>query len=257
LLLLGAGAEAPAENQTPSHVKIGIEEKLGQTIPLDEKVYDEDGNLISLRSVIKKPTILTFVYYRCSGLCSPMLSELSKMVEQMDMVPGKDYQIVTISFDPREKPDLARDKQENYLSGIARPITPADWHFFTADSSAIAHLTDAAGFYFQPSGQDWVHGTALIILSPEGKIARYINGIEYLPFDIKMALVEASEGKTGPTIAKILRLCYSYDPAGHTYALNITRIAMFGTLLLVGIFVVVFVLRSKKKHPEEAHGTTS
>jgi protein SCO1/2 len=236
---------------------LGIEEKLGATLPLGEEVYDEQGHLVSLRSVITKPTILTFVYYRCPGICSPLLTELSKMVEKMDLEPGKDYQIVTISFDHREKPELAAEKQDNYLSMIARPITPAAWHFFTADSVVIQRLTNAAGFYFKPVGNDWVHAGALIFISPEGKITRYMNGIQYLAFDIKMAVLEASEGRTGPTIAKVLRFCYSYDPEGRTYALNVTRIAMVGTLLFAGIFALVFIVRPGKKQREARHGESS
>jgi protein SCO1/2 len=250
-LCASQGTAAP-EN---THPRVGIEEKLGNVLPLDEQVYDEHGNLVTLRSVISKPTILTFVYYRCPGICSPMLSEVARMVGKMDMEPGKDYQIVTISFDHHEGPSLALEKQQNYLSAVQRPITPSAWHFFTADSLSIWRLTDAAGFYFQPDSNNWVHGTALIILSPEGKITHYLSGIEYLPMDIKLSLIDASEGKTGPTIAKVLRLCYSYDPEGHHYALNVTRIAMMGTLACVVIFALVFLVRPRKKKREDMHGT--
>jgi protein SCO1/2 len=208
-LVIAAGT---AHTQTPvdsgASQRLGIVEKLGGTIPLGEGVYDEHGNLVTLRSVIKKPTILTFVYYRCPGICSPLLTELARMVGKVDLEPGKDYQIVTISFDHREKPELALEKQENYLSAIARPVSPSAWHFFTADSAVIQRLTDAAGFYFKPIGQDYVHATALIFLSPDGKITHYMNGIQYLPFDIKLSLIDASEGKTGPTIAKVLQFCF-------------------------------------------------
>jgi protein SCO1/2 len=254
-LLLGAGARAQVSTLPP--ISIGIEEKLGAVVPLDQEVYDEKGNLVTLRSLISKPTILTFVYYRCPGICSPLLTELSKMVEKMDLEPGKDYQIVTISFDHREKPELALEKQENYLSMIERPVSPSAWHFLTADSVGIQRLTASAGFYFQRSGNDWVHAGALIFISPEGKVTRYINGIQYLPFDVKMAIIEASEGRTGPTIAKMLRLCYSYDPEGRTYALNITRIGLVVTLVLVGIFAFVFILNPKKKKSEVVHGHSS
>ncbi|HXX62221.1 MAG TPA: SCO family protein [Bacteroidota bacterium] len=250
-----AAAETPAEVSSPE--RLGIVEKLGGRIPLEEEVYDEHGNLVTLRSVIQKPTILTFVYYRCPGICSPLLTELSRMVGKVDLEPGKDYQIVTISFDHREKPELALEKQENYLSAIARPVSPSAWHFFTADSAVIQRLTDAAGFYFKPNGQDYVHATALIFLSPDGKITHYMNGIQYLPFDIKLALLDASEGKTGPTIAKVLQFCFSYDPQGHRYALNVTRIGLVLTLVFAAIFTLVFIVRPGKKHREDVHGTAS
>jgi protein SCO1/2 len=235
-----------ADTQSAVHPEIGIVEKLGETVSLDEEFYDESGHIVRLKQVINKPTIVTFVYYRCSGICSPLLTELAGIVEKMDLELGKDYQILTLSFDPSEKPELAASKRENYLSAIAKPVNAQGWRFFTGDSANIHRFTDAAGFYYKPHEKDWVHPTALIFLSPEGKVTRYINGIQYLPFDVKMAVIEASNGKVGPTIARILRLCYSYDPEGHTYALNITRIGMVATLVLVAVFVAVFVLRPRK-----------
>jgi protein SCO1/2 len=247
LLLSAAGAAQDARVQFAPPPEIGIVEKLGETVPLDLEFYDESGNLVQLRSVINKPTIVTFVYFRCPGICSPLLTELSRMVEKVDLELGKDYQILTLSFDSSEKPELAADKKENYLSSIPRAVNPAGWHFFTGDSANIRRLTDAAGFYFKRNGKDWIHAGALIFLSPTGKITRYINGIQYLPFDIKMAVIEASNGKVGPTIAQVLRFCYSYDPQSRTYALNVTRIGMVGIILLVAVFAAVFLVKPKVK----------
>lgn len=230
--------------------KIGIEEHLGTVLPLDVELYDEQGYLTPLQKVITKPTILTFVYFRCPGICSPLLTELSRMVDQISLEPGKDYQLVTISMDHREKPDMAASKKESYLSSMHRRIDPAGWRWFTGDSLSIDRLTDSAGFYFKRDGDVFIHAGALIILSPTGKVTRYINGIQYLPFDIKMALLEAAEGRTGPTIAKFLAFCYSYDPEGRTYALNVTRISGVIIVVLVLVFVGVFVIRSKKKSAE-------
>ncbi len=253
-LIALATTVAPAVSQTPEGAKprqeVGIVEKLGETIPLSADVYDEKGYLVSLRSVITKPTIITFVYYRCPGICSPLLTELSRMVDKMDLQIGVDYQIVTISFDHRETPDLAAQKKESYLNALKKPIDPNSWRFFTADSATIWELTDSAGFYFKRDGQDFLHAGTLIIISPQGKIARYIHGIQYLPFDIKMALIEASEGRTGPTIAKFIAFCYRYDPEGKTYTMNVTRIGGIVVVALVALFAVVFVIRPKKKKPE-------
>ncbi len=252
LLLLGGGAvgqDRPA---------VGIVERLGQTVPLDLEFYDEQGHLVPLRHVITKPTIVTFVYYRCPGICSPLLTELSEIVEKMDLEPGRDYQILTLSFDHRETPDLAASKKESYLTMMDRTIDPNSWRFFTGDSQAILAFTDAAGFYFRPEGDDFVHAGALIILSPEGKITRYINGIRYLPFDVKMAVIEASEGKTGPTVARLLKFCYSYDPEAKRYAFDITRVGAVAILFFIGVFVVVFLAKPKKKLEREGtHGQSS
>ena len=234
----------------PAAPEIGISEKLGETLPLEKEFYDESGNLVTLRSLITKPTIVTFVYFRCPGICTPLLTELSHMVEKMDIEPGKDYQIISLSFDHRDDPELAADKKESYLSAIARPVPAQAWRFLTGDSLTIRSVADAAGFYYKRDGNEWIHAGALIIVTPDGKITRYINGISYLPFDVKMALLEASDGRVGPTIATVLKFCYSYDPVGRTYALNITRIAMVLILILVGIFVSVFIVLPRMKKLE-------
>lgn len=244
VVLPGARAE---EQPAP---KVGIQEKLGQMLPLDVELYDEQGHLVRLKDLVNKPTVFTFVYYRCPGICSPLLNELSKVVNKLDLVIGKDYQILTISFDHREKPELAAEKKLSYLDLVGKNIDPNGWKFFTADSATIQRLTDSAGFYFMRSGNDFVHAGALIISSPEGKITRYINGIQYLPFDVKMAVYEASTGTVTPTIAKLLTMCYSYDPDSHTYTLNILRIATFVVLGLVAVFVFVFIVKPKKKQAE-------
>ena len=248
LIIYTFGISWTSAQQPPP--KVGIQEKLGQTLPMDVELYDEGGQLVQLKSLMNKPTIFTFVYYRCPGICSPLLNELTKIVDKMDLELGKDYQILTLSFDHREKPEIAAEKKVNYLDLIRKRTDPKGWRFMTADSVNIQRLTDAAGFYFMRSGNDYVHAGALIIVSPEGKITRYINGIRYLPFEVKMAVYEASAGKIGPTIANLLTICYSYDPESHTYTLNIVRISGIVILLLVGIFVVVFLLRPKKKLAE-------
>ncbi len=251
LLLISLLVGGRIAAQVPARLQVGIEEKLGQTMPLQEEIYDENGRLVSLGSVINKPTIITFVYYKCPGICSPLLNEVAKTIDKMDLVLGKDYQVVTLSFDHHETPDLALSKKDNYLSSIDHAVDPNGWRFFTGDSSSIAHITGGAGFYFMKRGNDWVHAGALIVVSPGGKITRYINGIQYLPFDVKMALIEASEGKVRPTIANILRFCYRYDPEAKSYALNVTRIGGVVVVMLVAIFMVVFVLKPKKKVERE------
>jgi protein SCO1/2 len=242
--------QAVAQSSDQPAPKVGIQEKLGQNIPLDVELYDEQGRLVTLKDLVNKPTIFTFVYYRCPGICSPLLNELAKVVNKLDLEIGKEYQILTISFDHREKPELAAEKQQSYLDLVGKNIDPNGWRFFTTDSVTIQRLTDSAGFYFMRSGNDYVHAGALIIASPHGKITRYINGIQYLPFDVKMAVYEASTGTVTPTIAKILAMCYSYDPDSHTYTLNILRIATVVVIGLVGIFVLVFIVRPKKKQAE-------
>jgi protein SCO1/2 len=250
LIVIMVMAIVASAEQTQARPPIGIVEHLGQSVPMDVEMYDESGNLVTTKDVINKPTIITFVYFKCPGICSPLLNELSHTVEKMDLELGKDYQILTLSFDHSEKPELAADKKDNYLSSIKRHVDPSGWRFFTSDSVNIHKFTDAAGFYFKRDSAAWLHAGALIIVSREGKITRYINGITYLPFDVKMAVIEASEGKVSPTIANVLKFCFSYNPESRSYALNFTRIAMVVVLLLVGLFVVLFILKPRVKNIE-------
>lgn len=229
-----------------SNQPVGIIEKLGNIVPMDVELYDEQGNLVSLKSIINKPAIVTFVYYKCPGICSPLLNEVSKVIEKMDLEPGKDYQVVTISFDDSEKPELASDKKDNYLGEIKRQVDPSGWRFFTGDNVNIYRLSNAAGFFFQRDGRDWIHAAALIALSPEGKVTRYLYGIKQVPFDVKMAILEASEGRTGPAIAKVLTFCYAYDPEGKRYVFDVVRISGVFIVGLVGVFVAVFIVRKPK-----------
>jgi len=246
LVLVFLALPATGQQNSPP-VQLGVTEHLGQTVPLDVELYNDSGQVVTLRQIINKPTIVTFVYFRCPGICTPLLNELTRMVQKMDLELGKDYQILTLSFDHSETPEMAADKRENYLAALGKPANPAGWRFYTADSANIQRFTSAAGFYFQRNGNDWIHAGVLIFLSPEGKITRYINGIQYLPFDVKMAVIEASNGRVGPTIAKVLNFCFRYDPEGQRYALNVTRISLVVILLLAGVFVVVFLLKPKPK----------
>lgn len=241
-----------AENTPP---RVGLVEKLGQRLAPDVQFYDESGHLIPLKSIINKPTIVTFVYFRCPGICTPLLNELAKIVDKSDLVLGKDYQIVSISFDPSDTPEMAAEKRLNYLHSIKKQVDPGGWRFLTGDSASIRQATDQAGFYYLPNGNDFTHPTALIVLTPDGVISRYINGYQYLPFDIKMAVYEASQGKTAPTIARVLNFCFSYNPEGHTYTLNFMRIALVGILGMVALFVYFFIVRPRNKAIRKAAGT--
>jgi protein SCO1/2 len=170
------------------------------------------------------------------------------MADRMDLEPGKDYNIVTISFNPREDYIMASEKKKNYTDNMKKKISPEGWHFLTGDSASIAKITDAVGFRYQKQGEDFMHGAVLTVLSQDGKIARYLYGVDFLPLDVKLALTEASEGRTGPTINKLLKLCYSYDPAGRKYVLNFTRVAGGGMLLIILGFVLILTLKKKKSN---------
>ena len=218
--------------------EIGIIEKLEDTIPADIKLINHLGDTVMLGDIVDKTTVISLVYFRCPGICSPLMDGIADIIEQSDLVIGKDYQVLTISFDPTENTELAATKHKNYLNLINKAAADTAWIFMTGDSASVSRLTNAVGFKYKRTGNDFVHAAALIVLSPERKITRYLNGTYFQPFEFKMALVEASKGQAGPTINRILQFCYSYDPQGKQYVLSITRVS---GILISLIAVVIFL----------------
>ncbi len=233
LLWVGTPAFGQGEG---TDTDVGVDEHLGEMMPLVLTFLDEEGRPVTLAEVIDKPTIFTLVYYRCPSICTPLLNGLVDVLERTDLVPGEDYRIVTISFDETETPDLAARKKMNFLKAFHEPFPPDAWRFLTGDKESIDRVADVVGFRFKRTGKDFVHPGVLTILSPEGKVVRYLYGITFLPFDLKMALTEAAAGKTGPTINRVLLYCFSYDPDGQRYVFNILKVA--GTLIMV--FAAIF-----------------
>lgn len=234
-------------------IEVGIDEQLGKYLPLDASFIDENGKLVLLKDLFVKPTVLSFVYYNCPGICSPLLMELSDIINKSDLVAGVDYNVVSISMDQFETPKDASERKATFLKAIDKNIPPDSWKFMTGDSATIKKVADAAGFYFKRQGKDFLHSGAFIFVDNKGKICRYLfpsfserSGFGILPFDFKMAVTETSESKVTPTIAKVLQFCFSYDPEGQTYVLNLTRIFGAGILLLVGIFIVYLRVKPKK-----------
>jgi protein SCO1/2 len=230
-------------------VEIGVVEHLNDYLPDSISLINENGEQVWLADIIDKPTIINFVYYRCPGICSPLMEAVAGVMDKSDMIPGKDYQVLTISFDPTETIDLGIRKKTNYLNLMTNKVEEAKkgWLFFISDSVSIARATNATGFRYKKTGNDFLHAASLTVVSPEGKITRYLNGLFFLPFEWKMAIIEASEGKSGPTLNKVLRYCYSYDPEGQTYVMNITKVS--GTLILFFgvVLLLVLVLKPKRK----------
>jgi len=229
-------------------VKIGIEEQLGKKIPLDLEFTDESGKKVALKDLCDRPTIVALVYYRCPGICTPLLNELQTVIDKVDLDPSKDFRVITVSIDPKESSQTAQEKRINYTKLMKRKKDfPLDtWRFLVGDQENIDKLAKAVGFRYVPEGNEFRHAGALTIVSPEGKIVRYLFGLRYLPFDLKMAVVEASQGRVGPTIAKVLKLCFSYDPKNKRYALNVVRIS--GVVILFFVSMIAgFILLTRKK----------
>ncbi len=251
LWLLGARARAGE----PLAADIGVDEKLGQTVPRDLPLIDEQGNRVTLGQLLDKPSILTLNYFRCSGLCTPLLNGVADLLKRIDQQPGKDFQVLTVSFDPRDNAELAQHKRDHYLRQLGPGFAPSGWRFLTGDPGSTQRLADSVGFKFAKVGDNYVHPGVIMILGPSGKISRYLYGITFQPFDVKMALLKASEGHAMPTINRLVSLCYSYDPTARTYLFNITRVVGALTLLFSGMFVLLLVMRSRGS--KGAPGATS
>lgn len=247
---LGAMAQAPAPTFTPEEV--GINEKLGATIPLDLQLKDEDGRTVTLRQLIDKPTILTLNYFRCAGICTPQLGGVAEVLNRTEAVPGRDFQVLTVSFDERDEPEVAAQKRTNYLGEIKRPMPPTAWRFLTGPGATTKALADAVGFKFKRDKDDFVHAAAIIFISPKGQVTRYMYGVTYLPADLQLAAQEAARGEAQPTINKFLKFCFSYDPVGRKYVLNTTTIG--ATVIILGALVFVFALTRQGRKTKSEEG---
>ncbi len=233
-----------AENEKSTEV--GITEHLDEYIPSDIILTDHNGKLVNLKQLIDKPTVICFVYYRCPGICSPLMNGLAETIGNTGLALGKDYQAITISFDSRESYDLGQKKRATYLKKI-KGQDGAGWTFMTGDSANIAKATNALGFGFKFVNNEFMHEGALMMISPDGKITRYLKGISFQPFEFKLAVYEASQGKSAPTLIKVLQYCYSYDRKAERYSLEVTRIA--ATLIIIfGVSLLTYLLiRGRRK----------
>lgn len=225
-------------------MQVGFEEKQGQYADLNVRLVNESGDTVLLKDVINKPTILNLVYFRCAGTCSPLMWGISKFVDAMDLKLGKDYEIVTISFDPTETIDLGINKKDSYVSTMKKKEDAKNWLFFVSDSTDLAKLTQSVGFNYQKVNDQYIHPTGLIALAADGKIVRYLRGIDFLPFDIKITLIEAAKGKIGPSINRLLAVCYGYDAKGNQFVFNVTRVS---AIVIMFIVVVIFIVLALSK----------
>jgi protein SCO1/2 len=240
--------------QNADSVEVGVLEHLGDTIPLDLTFFNEVNKPVKLREIITKPTILTLVYFDCPGLCSPLLDGVSDVIEKMGLELGKDFQVVTVSFNYNDTPGKAIQKKQNFLRRHSKAHAQY-WYYLTGDSSNIYPLVNAVGFKFKRAGNDYIHPGVITILSPGGKITRYLYGITFLPFDVKMALIEARKGEVRPTINRVLEYCFAYDPEGRKYTLQVTKISATVIIFFAVIFFLVLIIRTGRKKAKKADRT--
>ncbi len=225
---------------------VGIDQKLNEQVPLDAVFKDEQGREVKLGEFFgKKPVVLSLVYYTCPMLCNQVLSGMLGSFRQVSFNIGEQYEVVTVSFDPRETPELAAAKKQTYVKGYNRPGAEASWHFLTGDEANIKRLTEAVGFRYAWDDQtnQFAHASGIMVLTPEGKLARYFYGIDYPPRDLRLGLGEASQNKIGTPVDALMLYCYHYDPATGKYGavvMNIMRLAGGVTVvLIVGLLLVL------------------
>ena len=235
-MLIAGGMDSRALEASPQEA--GIVEKPGAQAALDSVLKDEDGNDIALRTLTGKPIILTLNYFRCAGICTPLLNGLATTLNEIGLEPAKDFQVVTVSFDPVDTPEVAHQKRINYLKQMTRPFPPSAWRFLTGSAQATKAVTDSVGFNFKAAGDGYVHAGAIIVLTPAGKVSRYLYGTSFLPADLQMAVQEAKSGSVRPTISRVLSFCYSYDPEGRRYIFSLTRLVGAIILVLAAAYVI-------------------
>jgi protein SCO1/2 len=252
-----AQAALPLDNLPPPPKNVGFDQNIGRSVPLDAAFKDETGKAVTLRDYFgKKPVVLNFAYFTCPMLCGLSMQGLSTTLRGMNLDAGRDFEVLTVSFDPRETPEMARAKKDVAMAHYGREGAASGWHFLTGNEQAIESITKAAGFRYEwdEADKQYAHATGIVVLTPDGQIARYLFGIEYAPRDLRLSLVEASKNKLGNVVDQLLLLCYHYDPkAGRygTFAIGMMRTGGAVTLLALGTFVIIAARSDRKSKKRE------
>jgi protein SCO1/2 len=270
-VLLLAGAAMAQPSTAPSILKdIGIDQKLNAQVPADLVFTDETGRQVQLGDYFaqsRRPIILTLVYYECPMLCTMVLNELVRTMNGLSTLSaGKDYDVLTVSFNPKETTQLAASKRKGYLREYKRESGPQGWHFFTGSEDSIRRLTDAVGFRYawDPKFNQYVHASGFMILTPQGRVSRYFYGLDYSVKDVRLSLVEASNNQIGSPVEKVMLYCFHYDPTTGKYSLailNLLKVAAGLTVVCLGSYLFMNFRRermaSRAKAPPAAQGELS
>jgi len=255
LLVVALPASAQRQEPLPKDLEgVGITEHPGARLPLDLEFTDENGTSVRLGQYFSgdRPVILTLGYYRCPMLCTLVLNSLVDGLRDLPWTPGREFEIVTVSIDPTETPTLAKLKKQNYLQEYARPGAAGGWHFLTGREENIRKLADTVGFgyrYVQERGQ-YAHAAAIFVVTPDGRMAKYLYGVVYQPKTVRLALTEAGQGKIGTTVDQLLLYCFHYDAQEGRYVVAASNIMRFGgatTALVVGVWLAVSWRRGVRK----------
>ena len=235
--------------------KVNIEQRLGAQVPLDATFKDESGRSVKLGDYFKndRPVVLSLVYYECPMLCNQVLNGLVGTLEAVTFTPGREFEIVTVSFDPRETSEMAAKKKATYLKRYRRAGSEDGWHFLTGDKEAIDRLAQSIGFGYawDEESKQFAHASAIMVATPEGKLSHYFYGIEYSPKDLRLSLVEASSGKVGSPVDELILYCYHYDPATGKFAPVMAVMRTAGVLTVAGMVALILVLRKRRRDPEQ------
>jgi protein SCO1/2 len=256
---VSAQSRPPSESgipasELPSPIReIGFDQHLDRTLPMDVEFTDEEGRTVRIGEYFgKRPVVLSFVYYGCPMLCLQSLNSLAATLGVMPEHPGREFEVVSISIDPRENPAMARDKKAHYVQRSGKPSIATGWHYLTGKEEDIRRFTNAAGFRYawDDASQQYAHPAGIVVATPQGRVARYLFGIEYGPRDLQLAVLDASEGKISSPIKRVLLYCYHYDIANGRYSLaimRIVRLAGAATALSLGTLIFVWIRRERRQ----------
>lgn len=240
---------------------VRIDQKLDNQVPLSVPFVDENGKTVTFKDYTDKgrPIILSLVYYGCPSLCGQILNGLTSSLRMLPMEPGKDFEVVTLSFDPTETPELAAEKKANYLKVYRKPEAAGHWHWLTGEEENIKKITNAVGFHYEwdEKSKEYAHASAVFLLTPDGKVSRYFFGAEYSPKDMRLGLTEASDGKIGGPVEKFMLLCYHYDATLGKYSATVMTLIKIGgiiTLLSLGAFMFFMFRQDMKKKIKVENG---
>ena len=256
LVLMGAGPVLAAPTSAadlPPALRVGFDQNLGAQVPLDLAFRDEDGRAVRLGELFRdRPVVLSLAYYDCPMLCGLSLEGIASSLKTLSFVPGKEFEMITVSFDPRDTPVQARLRKARSLDLYGRPGAAPGWRFLTGDAEAIRRLTGAVGFRYawDEEQKQFAHPTGIVVLTPDGRIARYFFGVEYAPKDLRLGIVEASEGRIGTLADRLLLLCYQYDPKTGRYsgvALGLVRAGGLATVVTIGLLIGTTVWRERRR----------
>lgn len=258
LAALAGQAQPPPSMRPPILRDVGIDQKLDSPVPLGLAFRDETGRPVELREYFgRKPVVLSLVYYECPMLCTMVLNGVVRSLRALSFTAGREFEVITVSINPRETPALAAQKKAIYMEHYRRPEAAAGWHFLTGEESQIKLLADTVGFRYayDPATQLYVHASGILVLTPAGRVARYFYGLEYSARDLRLGLVEASAGKIGSPVDQVLLFCYHYDPATGRYGaavMKTVRAAGLATVAALGMFLFMMFRRDRRRRELDA-----